>query len=130
MAAVVERCNLRERTAFLGYVPDANLPALFGRAEAFVMPSLHEGFGLPVLEAMLLGAPVCASDRGAMREVGGDAASYFDPEDVDSMAQTILRVLRDADKQKEGVERGLQLAAQFTWERTASETLRALESVL
>ncbi len=117
--------GIEDRVRFLGYLPDEVLPGLFARCEAFVFPSLYEGFGMPVLEAMLAGAPVLASDRPAMREVGGPAALYFDPESSEDMARALALPLdREAM-----IAQGLQQAARFTWPAAAELTLNALLAV-
>lgn len=118
------------QVVFPGYIPDADIPTLFGRADAFVFPSLHEGFGMPLLEAMLQEIPCCATGRGALREVGGDAVAYFDPEDPNDIAETVLSVLRSSDTQKEMIERGRVQSSQFTWDRTAAATLAAFDAAL
>jgi len=123
LPALVEELGLRDHVRFLRYVPSPDLPALYTLAEAFVFPSLCEGFGLPALEAMACGTPVVASGTTALGEVVGDAAERVDPESVDSIAQGVLNVLRLPDRRAELVTRGLRRAADFTWDRTAKETI-------
>ncbi len=118
------RSPVRERVLLLGYVPDEDLPALYAGATLFVLPSLYEGFGLPVLEAMASGAAVVASRAGALPEVGGRAARYFDPLDVEEMTHVIAACLEDADAREAMREAGRAQAARFSWERTAEETAR------
>lgn len=118
----LERLGVKDRVHFAGYVPDADLPGLFARCEAFVYPSLMEGFGMPVLEAMLAGAPVLTSAVPAMQEVGGGAAAYFDPKDPASVADA-LAAPRDRDAM---VRKGFARAAEFTWERCARLTRQAI----
>lgn len=125
MARLAE-IGVEDRVAFLGYVADADLPKLFARCESFVFPSLYEGFGMPVLEAMLAGAPVIASDRPAMREVGGLAARYFDPESPSDMA----RAIQEGVDRESAVAAGLEQAKSFTWEAAAEKTLGALKKVV
>lgn len=117
--------GIEDRVCFLGYVPDRDLPKLFARCQAFVFPSLYEGFGMPVLEAMLAGAPVLASDRPAMREVGGAAARYFDPESPADIA----RALSEPLDREAMIEAGLRQAARFTWPAAAEITLNTLRAV-
>lgn len=124
----IERLGLRDRAHFLGYVPDQRLPALFARCEAFVLPSLVEGFGLPVLEAMHLGAPVACSRAGSLPEVAGEAAGYFDPEDVVSMVHGILEILEHPELRAGRIAAGKMQAAKFDWRVTAARTLEVLES--
>lgn len=126
----IARLGLSERVDLLGYVPDEALPGLFAAAELFAFPSLYEGFGLPVLEAMALGAPVVCSGVSAMPEVGGDAARYFDPEDVPAMAAAIVDVLGDSRARAEMRAKGVARAATFTWKGTATATLDAFSSTL
>jgi len=108
---------------FLGPVPEDDLPALYAGATLFVFPSLYEGFGLPVLEAMACGTPVACSNTSSLPEVVGDAALTFDPADSSAIARAITRVLADAELRQVLRERGLAQAAGFSWERTAAKTL-------
>ena len=107
----------------LGAVAEADLPALYSGAELFVMPSLTEGFGLPVLEAMACGAPVVCANSSSLPEVAGHAAVYFDPADTGSIAQALARLLRNPGYRRLLGERGRARAAQLSWERTARLTL-------
>lgn len=113
----------RERVHRLGYVAEADLPAIYGGALLTVQPSLYEGFGLPMLEAMACGSPVCASHVSSLPEVGGDAARYFDPLSIKDMSECLRQVLLDETLQSEMHASSLQRAAQFSWHRTALETL-------
>ncbi len=113
-----------------GEVSDERLAALYRGASAFVFPSLYEGFGLPVLEAMAYGAPVIASDAASIPEAGGDAALYFAPTDVAALADRLNRVLTDDALAADLRQRGLRRASFMTWERCADATLRAIESVV
>ncbi len=119
----LERFPHREAVRWLGYVPDEALPALYSAATLCVVPSLYEGFGLPVLEAMACGTPVVCSRSGSLPEVGGAAARYFDPNDVEAMAAAIGAVWQDGDAQAAMREQGLAQAARFSWERAAEETM-------
>lgn len=124
----VVELGLEDAVEFLGYVDDEDLPRLFVDAECLVMPSLAEGFGIPVLEAMHYGAPVACSALGALTEVGGDIAVYFDPANPRSIAEGIEKRL--ASDRKEAIEAGFQRAERFTWERTAQLTLEAIRNDL
>ena len=115
--------SIKERVHFTGYLSDRQLAACYRRAELFVLPSLYEGFGLPALEAMAHGVPVACSTGGALPEVCGDAAEYFDPTDVDALAGAIERVLGDRARWEQLVELGHQRERNFSWRRTATETL-------
>jgi glycosyltransferase involved in cell wall biosynthesis len=112
----------------LGYVPEEDLRALYRQAELVCYPSLAEGFGLPVLEAMTAGTAVLTSDRSSMPEVGGDAAAYADPRNVGSIAAALEALLAEPERRAELGRRGRERAAGFTWRRTAELTLDALEA--
>lgn len=115
---------------FMGWVPDSDLAALYAIASCFVFPSLYEGFGLPVLEAMSRGLPVACSDRGSLGEVAGSAALLFDPESAFAIAAAIERLLNDrAEADRLGKE-GKERAARFTWRATAEATLQSYERAL
>ena len=103
----------------LGYVDDAQLPGLYAGARAFVLPSRHEGFGLPCLEAMASGTPVVAARAGALPETCGDAALLADPEDAGAVAAAVASVVGDAARADALRARGLERARAFSWERTA-----------
>lgn len=110
-----------------GYVADEYLPAVYGGAECFAFPSLYEGFGLPVLEAMACGIPVLSSNVTSLPEVAGDAALLVDPYDVEALAAGLDQLLADEVLRQDLSRRGLERAAQFTWERTATATWQVLE---
>ena len=93
-------------------------------------PSLFEGFGLPLLEAMACSVPVCASKRSSLPEVGGDAAAYFDPEDIEDMTLTMRDVLRDEDRRADMRTRGIARAATFSWDKAARDTAALYERVI
>jgi glycosyltransferase involved in cell wall biosynthesis len=114
--------DLESEVTQLGYVADADLPALYAGAEAFAFPSSYEGFGFPVLEAMACGTPVVCSNASSLPEVAGDAALYHDPTDADALADALARVLTRTDLRDELRARGLARAAEFTWARAAKET--------
>lgn len=121
----VEELGLGDRVAFLPDVPEADLPDLYRGALLFVFPSLYEGFGLPVLEAMACGTPVVSANTSSLPEVVGDAALLADPLDVEALAGAMSKVLADDVLRQELRSRGLAQAARFSWERTARETLAA-----
>ena len=112
-----------DNIVWLGPISEADLPALYSGATLFVFPSLYEGFGLPVLEAMACGTPVVCSNTSSLPEVAGDAALLVDPLDVEAWAEAISRLWGDDDLRRELREKGLAQAARFSWERTARETL-------
>jgi glycosyltransferase involved in cell wall biosynthesis len=113
-----------------GWVTEQELTDLYQRARAMVMPTFAEGFGLPVLEAMAAGLPVLASDIPVLREVGGDAAVWFDPHDGASIARAITLVVCDPDLLQRNAEAGKTQAARFSWRRVGDETLAVLRSAL
>ena len=114
----------------VGYVSDAELRALYENAAAFVFPSLYEGFGIPPLEAMASGCPVLAARAGAIPEVCGDAAWYFDPRDADELAKLLLAITQDETARQDLRERGLRRITQHSWEHAAREHLLALAGAL
>jgi glycosyltransferase involved in cell wall biosynthesis len=114
----------------LGWVPDDVLPAVLAAADLAVQPSLYEGFGLPILEHMASGQVVAASHSSSHPEVGGEAAAYFDPGDVDEMASVIRRLLVDREEYEARRRLGLEQARQFSWQRAARETLAVYERLV
>jgi glycosyltransferase involved in cell wall biosynthesis len=110
-----------------GYVPDEDLAALYAACAVFCYPSLYEGFGLPVLEAMAAGAPVVTSQVSSLPEVGGDAVVYVDPEDEAAIGAALQRLLASPAERAELAERGRHRAAEFSWERTTRAVLGELE---
>jgi glycosyltransferase involved in cell wall biosynthesis len=126
----LEELQLGDAVLLPGYVPDANLPAVYSAATLCVLPSLYEGFGLSVLEAMACGTAVVCSRASSLPEVGGDAARYFDPTDVEEMAETIGAVWRDEALRMEMGRRGLTQAAQFSWARAAEETMAVYQRAM
>lgn len=125
----LEALDLGDAVRLSGYVPDADLPAVYSGARLVTLPSLYEGFGLPVLEAMACGAPVVCSNSSSLPEVGGDAARYFDPTDVAAMTDAIQIVWRDETLRETMRQDGLTRAAQFSWARVADETLAVYNQI-
>ncbi len=128
--ARLERSPARDAVIFLGYTPDEDLPAIYAGAQALALPSLYEGFGLPVLEAMACGAPVACSDTSSLPEITGDAALHFAPSDAKSITAVLRRLLRDADLRQALQQRGFEQAAKFSWKRVAAETKAVYEKTL
>jgi len=118
------------RLRVLGFVPDADLPALYGGADAFVYPSLLEGFGLPVLEAMRCATPVLTSNVSALPEVAGDAALLVDPRSVEEVEAALRRLAGEPELRADLVARGLRRAEGFSWTRTARQTLHVYQRFL
>jgi len=119
----IEELGLNARILFPGYIPQSELPILYSAADLFVYPSLYEGFGLPVLEAMACGVPVITSAVSSMPEVTGDAGILLAPGDVDALASAMQRVLTDRALHATLAAKGLARARMFSWERTAQATL-------
>ncbi|HOC68431.1 MAG: N-acetylgalactosamine-N,N'-diacetylbacillosaminyl-diphospho-undecaprenol 4-alpha-N-acetylgalactosaminyltransferase [Candidatus Hydrogenedentes bacterium ADurb.Bin101] len=118
------RLGLAERLRFTGYIPDRTLfPFLYSAADLFVFPSWHEGFGLPVLEAMACGCPVITSGTSSLPEVGGEAALYVEPADVDGLTRKMEAVAGDADLRAVMAGKGLERSRLFSWRQCAEETL-------
>ncbi len=121
---------MRDAVCFPGYLPLADLAAVYSAARLAVVPSVYEGFGLPVLEAMACGTPVVCSSASSLPEIGGDAARYFDPLSVEEMAATIRTVWTDPDLQSSMRHQGLARASRFSWGRAAQETLAVYDRTL
>lgn len=122
--------NLDDVVRPLGWVPDEDLPAVIAAADLAVQPSLYEGFGLPILEHMACGQVVAASNSSSHPEVGGEAATYFDPENTAEMAAAIRRLLTNRDEYQKRRELGLLQAAKFSWTRAAKETIDIYDELL
>jgi glycosyltransferase involved in cell wall biosynthesis len=122
-----DELEVAERIRFLGWVSDEDLEGLYAAATCFAFPSLAEGFGLPVLEAMQRGVPVACSATGPLPEIGGDAVRYFDPVDVEGMARALSDLLVNQRLRAELAKAGRARARSFTWERTARETVESYE---
>lgn len=129
LAQRAQELGITGRVRFLGFVEAHVLPILYSAALAVVVPSLYEGFGLPVLEAMACGAPVIASTAGALREVAGDATLLVDPHDASAWARAITRVVDDPDLRADLRARGMARAAQFSWFETARRLLAVAAEV-
>jgi glycosyltransferase involved in cell wall biosynthesis len=126
----LEELQLGDAVLLPGYVPDVDLPAVYSAATLCVLPSLYEGFGLSVLEAMACGTAVVCSRASSLPEVSGDAARYFDPTDVEEMAEAIGTVWHDEALRAEMGRRGLAQAARFSWARAAEETMAVYQRAM
>jgi glycosyltransferase involved in cell wall biosynthesis len=124
------RLGLADNTRFLNWVPNEELEGLYRASTCFVFPSLYEGFGLPVLEAMTRGVPVACSNRGALPEIADDAALMFDPEQPHSIAAAIETLLQDPEERERLSGAGRANSARFSWAETARKTLESYESAL
>lgn len=125
----IQELGLQDVVHFPGYVPDDDLPAVFGAALVYVMASVYEGAGLPVLEAMACGVPVVSSRESSMPELGADIPHYFDPYDVNHMTNVIGMVVADDHRRAEMSAAGPERAKSFSWDRAARETLAVYRSV-
>lgn len=121
----IRSCALERDVVLLGRVDDGQLPLLYSSADLFLFPSLHEAFGLPIIEAMACGAPVITSRRGAMMEIAGDAAVLVDPEDSKDIARGVKSILEDGELREALRTKGVERAAQFDWRKTAEATIAA-----
>jgi glycosyltransferase involved in cell wall biosynthesis len=125
----VARHGLEDRVHFIGYVRPDDMAGLYSLATAFAYPSLYEGFGLPVLEAMACGTPVLTSNVSALPEVAGDAALLISPTDVSEIAEGLSQILEDAGLAAKLAARGLEWTTHFSWDRCARDTLAVYESL-
>jgi glycosyltransferase involved in cell wall biosynthesis len=126
----LRQLGLEDEVILTGFAPDEDLPALYSAADLFVYPSLYEGFGMPVLEAMACGAPVVTSSTSSLPEVAGEAALLVDPTSVQELVTAMRSVLESKEVRDELRAKGLKQAGKFSWEETARETLAVYESVL
>ena len=126
----LDRSDVRDRIRFTGYVPFEDLPALYSAADMFVYPSMYEGFGLPVVEAMACGTPVITGSAAAVAEVGGEAVEQVGRLDADGLGDALVRLARDPDRRRQLSESGLVRAARFSWARAARESLTLYREVI
>ena len=126
---LVEKLGIQKDVIFTGYIPDDDLCALYTLADIFMFPSLYEGFGLPILEAMACGCPVITSNISSMPEVAGDAALLVNPYSVNDIAKAIERIYCDKNLRKQFVNKGYAQIKKFTWKNTAKRTLKVYESL-
>jgi glycosyltransferase involved in cell wall biosynthesis len=119
-----------EDVRFLGFVPDEDLPMLYSGSSSFVFPSLYEGFGLPLLEAMACGVPVIASNTSSVPEVVGDAALLVPPTQAEAFADAIMRVRSDGNLRRMMIAKGLTQAACFRWDKTARQHLECMQKLV
>ena len=127
--ALPAHLGLNDRVKLLGHVEEEDLVSLYNAAELFTFPSLFEGFGLPVVEAMACGLPVVTSSTSSLPEVGGDACVYVNPRSIDEIENAIRNVLSNEGLRRELILKGLKQAQNFSWEKAAKETLTVLERV-
>ena len=126
----IDRSPARERILVTGYLSEAEISNWYGRASIFAFPSFDEGFGMPVLEAMAAGIPVITSNRSALPEVAGEAATLIDPQRDDELATALRSLARDESLRKTRIAAGRTHAARFIWTRAVDETLAVYKTVL
>jgi glycosyltransferase involved in cell wall biosynthesis len=130
MLAEVKRQNLTNRVHFIGFVDDADLPALYSSATLFAMPSLYEGFGLPLLEAMACGVPIITANTSSLPEVVGDTAVQLPPTDAPAWTQAISMLLSDPPQRARMTAEGFRQVRQFTWNKSALQLLQIYRDLL
>jgi glycosyltransferase involved in cell wall biosynthesis len=126
---LVDKLGLHDRVRFIGFIPDEEIPAFYTLADVFAFPSLYEGFGIPILEAMACGCPVVTSKTGCGPEVAGEAASLVDPYSPSDIAKAISALLTDGVLRQRLRELGLKRAGQFSWPKCAQQTLALFQSL-
>lgn len=122
--------NLEQYINFTGYVEDDDVPSFYQKASLFVFPSLYEGFGLPILEAMASGIPVLSSNSSSLPEVGGDAVVYFNPKDNEQLSQLIEKFLFDTKLREECIIKGLQQVKHFSWKPAAEKHIEIIKKMI
>ncbi|QQG44790.1 MAG: glycosyltransferase family 4 protein [Candidatus Roizmanbacteria bacterium] len=122
----VKNLGLEDKVIFTGYLPDDEVAALYSQAFCFVLPSLYEGFGIPILEAMSYSCPVITSFSSSLPEIGGEAALYLTPDDVNDLVDEIM-ALKDENTRKDLIKKGLERVKLFSWEKCAQETLEIIK---
>lgn len=125
----IKSLGMEEEVIYIGYVPNQHLALLYRTASLLVFPSLYEGFGLPLLEAMTYGVPIASSTAGSLPEVAGDAVVYFHPCDIDEMAEVIFNTLKNKELRKKLINKGFERIKRFSWENTARNTLEVFKKV-
>lgn len=128
--AKIEQEGLQDAVHSLGWIPDDDLPAILAAADLAVQPSLYEGFGLPILEHMASGQVVAASSSSSHPEVGGEAAAYFDPENIAEMTAVIHHLLTDKEEYQQRQQLGFAQVAKFSWQRAAQETMAVYDQLV
>jgi glycosyltransferase involved in cell wall biosynthesis len=127
LRALAEELGIGSHLRWLGYIASEQMPLLYSAAGAFVMPSLYEGFGMPVLEAMACGTPVVCSNTTALPEVTGDAALLVDPQQPEAFAQALTSILSSEELAEQMRQKGLLRAKDFSWEKSARLALKYLK---
>ena len=120
---------LQNRVYFTGYVADEEIPVIYNLASLFVFPSLYEGFGFPPLEAMATGTPVVASNAASIPEVCGDAALYFNPLNIENIAENILKVIQDNELKNTLIHKGFDQVAEYSGEKSANKLINVINKM-
>lgn len=127
---LINRYSLKEKVVRVGNLRDEELEAIYKLALVYIQPSLYEGFGLPVLEAMTAGTPVVSSNAGSLPEVGGDAVVYFNPTNIEDFIFNLKKVMLDSNLRDRMIDKGLKRVSTFSWEKVAKQTIGIYEKVL
>ncbi|MFA6416984.1 MAG: glycosyltransferase family 1 protein [Patescibacteria group bacterium] len=125
---VIEEFNLNNEVLMPGWVAEEDMPCIFNGASAFIFPSKHEGFGIPILQAMACGLPVACSDIPVFKEVAADAVLYFNHEDKKAIAEAMAKIINNRELHQELIKKGLERAQNFSWQKCAEETLKEILS--
>jgi glycosyltransferase involved in cell wall biosynthesis len=125
----IRELDLSNSVVLTGHTPDEHVPGLYARASMLVVPSLYEGFGFPVLEAMATGTPVICSDTSSLPEVAGDAAIFFSPEDEHALANAMEDLIQNPSTGEQLRRKGIDRARHFTWQRVAQQTIAIYREV-
>ncbi len=125
----VEDLKIENKVIFTGYIPVNHMPIFYNACEVFVYPSFYEGFGLPPIEAMACGTPVIASSLTSIPEIIGDAAYYINPHSIDEITSSLTKVLNNQDLKRNLIKKGLKKSSEYSWNKTAKETLDAYKTV-
>ncbi|MBN2884966.1 glycosyltransferase family 4 protein [Patescibacteria group bacterium] len=126
---ILEEYNLDKSVIMPGWIPEADMPAIFSAATTFVFPTLHEGFGIPVIQAMACGVPTLVSDIPVLREIAADASLFFNPHDRQQLVEKLNLIAFDNSLRQELKVKGLQRVTRFSWEKSATETLKILTTL-
>lgn len=126
---LISELSLQDHVVSPGFVAEEDLPCLYSMSEMFIFPSLYEGFGLPILEAMACGVPVLSSSASCLKEIGGDAARYFSPTDYNDLARCIADIDGSDNLQREMKDKGIRRASCFNWELMAEKTRKIYEAI-
>jgi glycosyltransferase involved in cell wall biosynthesis len=130
MYRILDALNMRDHVRLIGFADDDDLPAFYSEAYCLAFPSLYEGFGLPILEAMACGTPVMTSNISSMPEAAGDAALLVNPADTDEIANALLRLIADTELRAQLIQRGIAQAKRFTWDKSAAQLAGIYDEIL